>query len=25
LARAGFQDVLTIFKYLAFEGFLAIK
>jgi tRNA (cmo5U34)-methyltransferase len=25
LARAGFQDILTIFKYLAFEGFLAIK
>jgi tRNA (cmo5U34)-methyltransferase len=25
LARAGFQDVLTIFKYLSFEGFLAIK
>ena len=25
LARAGFMDVLSIFKYLSFEGFLAIK
>jgi len=25
LARAGFVDVLSIFKYLSFEGFLAIK
>jgi tRNA (cmo5U34)-methyltransferase len=25
MARAGFQDVLSIFKYLSFEGFLAIK
>ena len=25
LARAGFEDVLSIFKYLSFEGFLAIK
>lgn len=23
--RAGFQDVMTIFKYICFEGFLAIK
>jgi tRNA (cmo5U34)-methyltransferase len=23
--RAGFQDVMTIFKYVCFEGFLAIK
>lgn len=25
LKRAGFQDVMTIFKYCSFEGFLAIK
>lgn len=25
LARAGFVDVMTIFKYLCFEGFIAIK
>ena len=25
MARAGFQDVLSIFKYLSVEGFLAIK
>ncbi len=25
LKRAGFQDILTIFKYVCFEGFLAIK
>lgn len=25
LGRAGFQDVLPIFKYVCFEGFLAIK
>ena len=24
-ARAGFKDVTTVFKYLCFEGFLAIK
>ena len=23
--RAGFQDVVTVFKYVCFEGFLAIK
>lgn len=23
--RAGFQDVMTVFKYICFEGFLAIK
>lgn len=25
LKRAGFQDVLTVFKYVPFEGFLCIK
>ena len=25
LRRAGFVDVMTIMKYLCFEGFLAIK
>ena len=25
LKRAGFKDVITIFKYGSFEGFLAIK
>mgnify|MGYP001336674047 CR=1 FL=1 len=25
MARAGFKDVVTVQKYLAFEGFLAIK
>jgi len=25
LKRAGFVDILGIFKYLSFEGFLAIK
>jgi tRNA (cmo5U34)-methyltransferase len=25
LKRAGFEDILTIFKYLNFEGLLAIK
>lgn len=25
LQRAGFKDVMTIFKYVCFEGFLAIK
>jgi tRNA (cmo5U34)-methyltransferase len=25
LKRAGFQDVLTVFKYGCFEGILAIK
>ncbi len=25
LSRAGFADVLTVFKYVSFEGFLAIK
>ena len=25
LKRAGFEDVITVFKYLCFEGFLAIK
>lgn len=25
LARAGFVDVMTVFKYVCFEGFLAIK
>ncbi len=25
LKRAGFQDIITVFKYLCFEGFLAIK
>jgi tRNA (cmo5U34)-methyltransferase len=25
LARAGFSDVMTVFKYICFEGFLAIK
>jgi tRNA (cmo5U34)-methyltransferase len=25
LKRAGFVDIITIFKYLSFEGFLAIK
>ncbi|MCK5834930.1 MAG: methyltransferase, partial [Lentisphaeria bacterium] len=25
LTRAGFEDILTIMKYVSFEGFLAIK
>ena len=25
LKRSGFQDISTIFKYVSFEGFLAIK
>ena len=25
LARAGFKDVMSVFRYLCFEGFLAIK
>ncbi len=25
LKRAGFEDIVTVFKYLCFEGFLAIK
>lgn len=25
LKRAGFKDIITIFKYACFEGFLAIK
>ena len=25
LRRAGFQDIMTVFKYVPFEGFLAIK
>jgi len=25
LGRAGFKDVLTVFKYICFEGFVAIK
>jgi tRNA (cmo5U34)-methyltransferase len=25
LGRAGFSDVMTVFKYICFEGFLAIK
>ena len=25
LKRAGFQDIMTIMKYVCFEGFLAIK
>ena len=25
LARAGFKDVMTVYKYISFEGFLAIK
>ena len=25
LKRAGFKDILTVFKYGSFEGFLAIK
>ena len=25
LERAGFKDVMTIQKYICFEGFLAIK
>ena len=25
LKRAGFKDVITIFKYACFEGYLAIK
>lgn len=25
LKRAGFKDIVTIFKYLNFEGFLSIK
>ena len=23
--RAGFKDIITVFKYVSFEGFLAIK
>ena len=25
LKRAGFKDIITVFKYLCFEGILAIK
>jgi len=25
LKRAGFSDIMTIMKYVCFEGFLAIK
>ena len=25
LQRAGFTDIMTIFKYVCFEGFLAIR
>jgi len=25
LKRAGFQDIMTVMKYVCFEGFLAIK
>tara|TARA_A100001035_G_C27772026_1_gene496880 strand:+ start:1562 stop:2260 length:699 start_codon:yes stop_codon:yes gene_type:complete len=25
LARAGFKDVMTVYKYISFEGFIAIK
>ena len=25
LKRAGFKDILVIFKYICFEGYLAIK
>jgi tRNA (cmo5U34)-methyltransferase len=25
LSRAGFKDVMTLIKYVCFEGFLAIK
>ena len=25
MKRAGFKDITTIFKYICFEGFLAIK
>lgn len=25
MARAGFKDMMTVFKYICFEGFLAIK
>ena len=25
IKRAGFKDVMTVFKYICFEGFLAIK
>ena len=25
LRRAGFQDIMTVFKYVPFEGFLVIK
>jgi len=25
LKRAGFKDITSIFKFLCFEGFLAIK
>ena len=25
LKRAGFKDIMTVFKYGCFEGFLAIK
>ena len=25
LKRAGFVDIMTVFKYICFEGFLAIK
>jgi tRNA (cmo5U34)-methyltransferase len=25
MARAGFEDIITVIKYICFEGFLAIK
>jgi tRNA (cmo5U34)-methyltransferase len=25
MRRAGFQDIMTVVKYICFEGFLAIK
>jgi tRNA (cmo5U34)-methyltransferase len=25
LNRAGFKDIVTVFKYICFEGFIAIK
>ena len=25
LERAGFKDIMTVMKYVSFEGFLAIK
>ena len=25
MERAGFKDVMTVYKYISFEGFLAIK